>query len=254
MTAEAVRPTIRCLREDLGEAKLPPATVALHDLDHVVVRKANSTFPTEDAPGERIGAIDDNVLFKVKVERWRGAVWRPLPKQWLVAAGRREAGSPDDFYEALTEKARRWRADHNREASPPLKTETYTDRLLPNQEDENRLRLEATLRVVDEIRETVRRLVLSAARTETEQGEDAGGYSLAVLVRRTELGEVYVGIRIRGPVERDAHGVILDSVPAVADRDGWFIDHMPHRPDGPGEIVWSNLLDEREVEVLLREG
>ena len=247
MTVHPVRPTIRCLREDLGDAKLPPATVALHDLDHVVIRKANSIFPTEDAPGERIAAIDDNVFFKVKVERWRGAVWRPVPGQWLVAAGRREAGSPDDFYESLATSARRWRSDHNRSLSPPLTTDTETSRLLPTQDDTDRLALEAAARVVDELRDTVCRLVLDSARSEVEQVDETGGYVLAVLVRRTELGEVYVGIRIQGSVETKAHAVILDAVPAVADRDGWFIDHMPHRPDGPGEIVWSNLLDEADL-------
>jgi hypothetical protein len=247
MTVRSVRPTIRCLREDLGVVKLPPATIPLHDLDHVVLRKACSLFSTADRSGERIRAIDDHMFFKVKVERWRGAVWRPLPAQWLVAAGRREAGSPDDFYEAMSESARRWRAERNRRASPSITTDTETSRLLPDHDDEQRLTLEHAVRAVDEFRATVRQLVLGAARAGGERTDEAGGYSLAVLVRRTEIGEVYVGIRIQGPVEPNAYAVILDAVPAVADRESWFVDHMPHRSDRPGEVVWSNLLDEQEL-------
>ena len=36
----AVRPTIRCVRGDLGYAKLPPATLPLDRLDVPVLRKA----------------------------------------------------------------------------------------------------------------------------------------------------------------------------------------------------------------------
>ncbi|WP_206443245.1 hypothetical protein [Candidatus Protofrankia californiensis] len=43
---------------------------------------------------ERIRAIEDAVLFKVKVGRWRGAVFADEPtaevRDWLVAAGIRE--------------------------------------------------------------------------------------------------------------------------------------------------------------------
>jgi hypothetical protein len=66
MTALRVRPTIRCLRDDLAIAKLPPADVLLDAIDHPILRKANASFPTADAPGERIAAID-TVLFKVKL-------------------------------------------------------------------------------------------------------------------------------------------------------------------------------------------
>jgi hypothetical protein len=68
------RPTIRCLREDLGIGKLPPARVALDELEHPLLRKASAQFST-DAVRERIASIDDVVLFKVKIQRWRGAVW-----------------------------------------------------------------------------------------------------------------------------------------------------------------------------------
>jgi hypothetical protein len=39
-----------------------------------VLAKAAERFANEESPHERIAAIDDQVLFKVKVQRWRGAV------------------------------------------------------------------------------------------------------------------------------------------------------------------------------------
>lgn len=60
-----VRPTLRCLREDLA-LPVPPARVLLEEVDHPLLRKAVEQFAAEDGPHERIRAIDDIVLFKVK--------------------------------------------------------------------------------------------------------------------------------------------------------------------------------------------
>jgi hypothetical protein len=49
------RPTIRCLREDLGITKLPPARVALNELEHPLLRKASAQF-SGDGPRERIAS------------------------------------------------------------------------------------------------------------------------------------------------------------------------------------------------------
>lgn len=104
-----VRPTVRCLREDL-RLPVPPARFPLDEIDHPLLRKAAEQFAAGDTPHERIRAIDDVVLFKVKTGRWRGAVYSDDPeadvKDWLVAAGTREEGSPDDFYAALHAGAR----------------------------------------------------------------------------------------------------------------------------------------------------
>jgi hypothetical protein len=45
---------------------LPPARVPLDEIDHPLLRKAEEQFAAEDTPHERIRAIDDVVLFKVK--------------------------------------------------------------------------------------------------------------------------------------------------------------------------------------------
>lgn len=67
----SVRPTLRCLREDLGLG-LPPIDEPLDEVDHPLIRKANEQFAQPTGPRERIRAIDDVVVFKVKVQRWRG--------------------------------------------------------------------------------------------------------------------------------------------------------------------------------------
>jgi hypothetical protein len=242
MTALWVRPTVRCLREDLAIAKLPPADLPLDRIDHPILRKANATFPTADAPGERVAAIDDVVLFKVKIQRWRGAVWRPIPDQWLVAAGRREAGSPDDFYADLAARGRQWRAEANATGAYRVATDTHVERLLPTEQDHRRLALEEADRRSRAYEDVVPRLVRLAADSGEEERDEAAGYTIGVLIERRELDEVYVGLRIVGRVSVTDHAAILARVQGT-DIDSWFIDTMPHRPSEPGEIVWSTLID-----------
>jgi hypothetical protein len=93
---QPARPTLRCLREDL-KLSVPPASQPLDEFDHPLLRKAREQFADEAIPHERIRVVDDQILFKVKVQRWRGAVWIEQRMPWLVAAGRRESGSSDDF-------------------------------------------------------------------------------------------------------------------------------------------------------------
>lgn len=98
---DRTRPTLRCLTEDL-RLPVPPITTPLDEVDQPVLNKAHEQFDGDgESQHERIRAIDDQVLFKVKVQRWRGAVWRSEPCPWLVAAGIREDGSAEDFYAAL---------------------------------------------------------------------------------------------------------------------------------------------------------
>jgi hypothetical protein len=160
---EAARPTIRCLRQDLGYAKLPPASLPLDRLDLPVLRKAQEACRTDPPSTGRISSIDDQVLWKVKIERWRGVVWCDLSRRWLVAAGRREAGSSADFYADLTEKGKRWRAEHNRSSAQPVSTDTLVSRLLPAADDQDRTRLEQAVAAVDEVRSVVRELVIASA-------------------------------------------------------------------------------------------
>jgi hypothetical protein len=63
---EPVRPTIRCLKEDLGFSKLPPSSEPLDHLDLAVLRKAREICRSDPPGSERIVSIDDRVLWKVK--------------------------------------------------------------------------------------------------------------------------------------------------------------------------------------------
>jgi hypothetical protein len=53
-----VRPTLRCLREDL-RLSVPPASTRLDQIDHPLLNKASEQFADPDTPHERIRAIDD---------------------------------------------------------------------------------------------------------------------------------------------------------------------------------------------------
>jgi hypothetical protein len=91
-----VRPTLRCVLEDLA-LSVPSASVPLEEIDHLLLRKASEQFAAEDTPHERIRAIGDVVLLKVKAGRWRGAVYGDDDpgadvRDWLVACGTREEG------------------------------------------------------------------------------------------------------------------------------------------------------------------
>jgi len=89
-----VRPTLRCLTDDLG-LKIPTIDDPLDEFDHPLLRKANQQFAEPSSSRERISSIDAAVLFKVKAQRWRGAVWIDATgRPWMVAAG---GGQPGRF-------------------------------------------------------------------------------------------------------------------------------------------------------------
>jgi hypothetical protein len=237
------RPTIRCLAEDLGIARLPPLFQPLSALDHPLVRKVQSPFPRATSPSARILAIDDRVFVKAKIERWRGAVWLHLTEQWLCAAGQREEGSRDDFYAHLADRCRAWRREYNSAHGQALTTDTYSDPLLPGELDRKRLAAELATAQVAAFELTVPSLVQRALRAPgTEQQCDVGGFALGVYVERQGLDAVYIAIRIRGPIDARQYAVILAEVPGT-DLQSWHIDAMPHRETQPGEIVWSNVID-----------
>src|SRR5947209_3535189 len=123
----SVRPTLRCLREDLG-LPVPSARLPLDQVEHPLLAKAAEQFADPATPHERIRAIDDAVLFKVKVGRWRGAVYADNDpdadvRDWLVAAGVREDGSNADFYAALHQQALAARQRYNADHDQPVTTD-----------------------------------------------------------------------------------------------------------------------------------
>ncbi|WP_239332283.1 hypothetical protein [Frankia sp. CiP3] len=242
----AVRPTLRCLREDL-HLPLPPASTSLDQVDHPLLAKAGEQFADPDTPHERIRSIDDVVLFKVKIGRWRGATYvdqaADEARDWLVAAGRREDGAVDDFYAALHTQARAARQRYNAEQDKPLTTDAYSRHLLPGQDDQDRYLLEAGTRLAKRLDTAVRDLVRGSLRDGHEHAVDLPGFRLGLLVRADHGHETYVAVRITGSVPTGLTAVILSRVPGCA-ADGWFPEYaLPERHLLPAEQAWSNLMD-----------
>jgi hypothetical protein len=68
---------------------LPPVNEPLDEIDHPLLAKARPQFTVPEAARERIRAIDDGVVWKVKIQHWRGAVRAADQIAWLIAAGTR---------------------------------------------------------------------------------------------------------------------------------------------------------------------
>jgi hypothetical protein len=191
------------------------------------------------------------VLFKVKVQRWRGAVWTEHESPWVVAAGRREAGSPDDFYAALAAEGRAARARYNAEHKPPLRTGTHVAHLLPGRDDRLRLRLEAGVRFVRRLERLVPDLVRGSLRDGREHRAEPETFAIGVQVRADHGHETYVAVRVTGSVPDDLIKVILDIVPGC-DHDGWYPEAtLPDRHLAANEQTWSNIMDTSAAAKLL---
>jgi hypothetical protein len=173
------------LREDLGQA-IPRADTPLDEIEHPLLVKAVEQFTDDETPHERIAAIDDRVVFKVKVQRWRGAVWiDDEGGPWLVSAGHREDGSPDDFYASLATRARTARGKYNAANSPPLTTTTYTADLMPGHEDQLRWRAESAVRDERRLRVIVRSLIRESLLDGQEHAAMLDGAALGIQVLAT---------------------------------------------------------------------
>lgn len=140
------RVTQRCLREDLSDdwddtydhrmVQLGQAGVdkAVHLLQHKLIRKAVDDFPMSgDVLKEResISGLTDPHFWKVKTDRWRGAVYveRDSGQAWLVAAGLRRAGEKADFYA-------KFMSDVQRRGAEYFLPDQYDRDLLANERDE----------------------------------------------------------------------------------------------------------------------
>jgi hypothetical protein len=226
-------------------------------ISHPLLDKASEQFADPHTPHERIRAIDDVVLFKVKVQRWRGAAWSDDPDAevptWLVAAGTREDGSGDDFYAALATNGKAARARYNIEHDQALTTDTYSGRLLPNHEDRDRYQLEAATRFNLRLNAAVRDLACGALHDGHEHAADFPGFRLGIQIRADDGNETYVAIRITGSVPTNLTAIILSRVPGC-EANGWFPEYaLPERDLLPAEQVWSNIMDPKSAAELLEE-
>ena len=114
-----VRPTLRCLIDDLGNEVGPASLratlstarrdvagnsrflcpVPLSAAEHLLTDKANLLALDPNADRELIVSITDRSVVKVKSSDRRGALWADADGMWwLLAAGRRKDDGSGDFY------------------------------------------------------------------------------------------------------------------------------------------------------------
>lgn len=153
MHRRRARPTLRLLRDDLREGWDSPrpgrlisagdheALLPLAELAHPLIRKAAESFSdiaAEDSPVGMIGCVSDLWLHEIKIEQWRGGVWRDPDTgvNWLVVGGLAKGNhlDRDDFYQRLA-----------REQSSG-KPATW----LPTEQDERLLKLESAARLLSD--------------------------------------------------------------------------------------------------------
>jgi hypothetical protein len=93
------RPTIRCLRDDLG-IELPTVDVDLGTVEHPLMDEARRVAPAAPRGQKRILAIDHPLVYRLRHGRWRGATWveEDAARFWLLAGAQRESGSREDAY------------------------------------------------------------------------------------------------------------------------------------------------------------
>ena len=161
-------------------------------------------------------------------------MWVDADLPWLVAAGHREEGSPDDFYAALAARAQAARARYNAEHTPPLASATRTTAyLLPGHDDELRWRAEAAVRAERRLRAIVHDLVRQSLLDGREHAAMLDGAALGVQVLVDQGHETYVAIRIIGSVARRLVATVLSLVPGCQ-LDAWMSDYaMPERAVAP---------------------
>ncbi|MFC7220086.1 hypothetical protein ACFQLX_18230 [Streptomyces polyrhachis] len=190
-------------------------------------------------------------MFKVKVQRWRGAVWADADLPWLVAAGKREGGSGGDFYARLEAAGRAARAQYNGTHPQALKTSTFTTHLLPTRNDHIRYRAEAGVRFIRRLRTTLRELTRSTLRDGREHTVDFDTFTLELQVRADDGHETYLAVRIAGSVPPNLTTLVLHNVPGC-EAEGWYPEYaLPERELLPAEQAWSNIMDPHAAAVVL---
>lgn len=252
-----VRPTLRCLLEDLGHEVAPEdlrkaLRSFVHDQEedpnfllpipllatiHAVLDKANMLAGNETAERERIETISDRYAIKVKTGDRRGALWQDDDGTWwLLAAGRRKDDGPGDFYRELE------------------RLSTDSSPIAPTEADRRYQRLEeayaaecATERAVHAV---VLGAVLLASRAPTTPLEiDVFGATVAITVIPDEpgLAVLEVGWTFDRFDEQDRFPEdILAMIPGRENLDAW--DYLPGRPDGGSLPTWYTYIPDGWVE------
>lgn len=252
---EPARPTVRCLFEDLADQwpgdigvrlraeRLPPPSVPLDDLDHPLLAQARKQFATNvDYPTERIDQLDDRVWLKVKTnaDRWRGAAHIDGGRPWVGAAGWREAGSRDDFYDELGRAAR----DRARGSHAAHRTDTSW--LLPGELDNSRLRAEQQHRreyvqpVID-----LQDLLKSAVHQQGTWHEiQIHGDQVRARVEGDDLGQLYLNLE---PGPHGSVALAIETLLSPLSSGEWDLEKA--EPDG--RLTYFTLLDDDHLAAAL---
>ena len=146
-----VRPTLRCLRDDL-RIPLPRPAVSLDDLDHPVLMKARELASNHPANQKHLESIRDVQVFRFTHGRLRVVTWLESSSGvlWICACGIRAEGQHNDIYEHV-------RRLHQAGA------------LLPTDDDRRRDHSEDATRLLRRLRDQARSCLADAERFPGEE-------------------------------------------------------------------------------------
>lgn len=186
MTVRSARPTIRCLIEDLG-IDVPGLDESLDDLDHPWLEELHRVADTSPQGQKRIESIDHPLVFRLRISDHRGATWVDESRDvvWLCAVHKREDGSEDDAYE--------WFCGLHKSGD-----------LLPTEEDQDRLLIDAAIQTFRTVETDLLQLVDEAiARPGEELARDLADWIPCRVLVIEAAGVQEVWCAISG---RDADG------------------------------------------------
>lgn len=217
------RPTIRCLIEDLG-MDLPPEEIDLGRVDHPLIAETARLAPGSPQGQKRILAIDEPLVFRLRQGAWRGATWFDEQRQivWLVAAHTREEGSRDDAYAYFATLHR-------------------NGRLLPDDDDHLRDRVESASRVLTAIEDEGAALLRNARAASGHERSAliVGRVEIRIFVdRSSDMEEIWLAVSTRdidgAGVPTRLRDVIFATFELLAGGGEW-----EWRADWPtGELRW----------------
>jgi hypothetical protein len=254
-----VRPTLRCLIDDLGQEVGPPDLRAalrtatddmardatyllpcvLTEADHLVLDKANLIATDDAANRERIETITDRFAIKVKTSDRRAALWLDeAGVWWLLAAGRRKDDGPGDFYRELERLA----GD-----SIPI---------APTAADARYLKLEAAYAAECESERAAHGLVLgallaaaSAPGTQAEVTVFGASVSISIVPDDDGLAVLELSWEFVQFDDQDRFPMdVLAMVPGKDNLDLW--DYLPPRKDTDSPHAWFTYVPQEWVDHL----
>jgi hypothetical protein len=252
-----VRPTLRCLLDDLAqevgpdEVRVALRTVvedmaadptyllpcSLVDIVHPVLDKANLIAGDDAAPRDRIMVITDRHVIKVKTGDRRAALWEDdAGTWWLLAAGRRKDDGSGDFYRELE------------------RFSTGSSPIAPTDADRRYQRLEEAYAVECAAERAAQAAVLGAvllaSHTPTTPVEiEVFGATVTITVTPDDPGVAVleVGWTFDRYDEQDRFPEdVLAMVPGRENLDVW--DYLPPRPDSGSLPTWYTYVPEEWVE------